>query len=278
MIISEVRHPLLVGRLESPITLAVLIVGAVLATAMPAALGAPSGAAYAIASKVVLCALAAALLWRLRWWRRAGFVSLPSRGDLPWIALPSLLLLGALAAVILAGPAPMEPTLVLGFAIVAIGTGFSEEGLFRGVLLESLRPRGAAWAIVGTTAAFSVIHLAGLLAGATLEASVTQVVLGGIPFGLAFAGLRLSTRSIWPLIGLHSVNNMTSFLMSGHWGAVAQDTSRFALAGVLGLGLIVALAVYGAWFLWRSTRKADRASAGGPAPEASSSGDRGALR
>ena len=162
--------------------------------------------------------------------------------------------LAALIAVVVAGPVPMEPTLVLAFAIVALGTGFSEEALFRGVLLESLRPWGAVWAITGTTLAFAAIHLAGLMGGATLEATLAQVVVGGIPFGLGFAGLRLATLSIWPLVVIHALNNFTSFLTSGHWEAVSQDTSRFALAGFLQLVLLVVLVGYGVWFLWRFSR------------------------
>ena len=231
-----------------------LIVAVVLATAAPIALGVTVDAAYAIGSKIVLCGLAVVLLTGLRWWRSAGFLALPSRRDLAWLAPPALLVLAALVAVVVAGPIPMEPTLVLAFAIVAIGTGFSEEALFRGVLLESLRPRGAVWAIAGTTLAFATIHFAGLMGGATLEGTLTQVLLGRIPFGLAFAGLRLATRSIWPLVVLHTVNNFTSYLMSGHWEAVSQDMSRFGLAGALQLGLLVVLMGYGVWFLWRFSR------------------------
>jgi len=226
----------------------------VLATAVPIGLGATVDSSYAIATKVALSALAVVLLSGLGWWRRAGFLALPSRRDLGWLALPSLLVLGALGLVIAAGPATTDLALVFAFAVVAIGTGFSEEALFRGVLLEAMRPSGPLWAIVGTTVAFSLLHLAGLMGGASLDATLVQVLLGGIPFGLAFAGLRLATRSIWPLIALHAVNNFTSFLMSGQWEAVIQDTSRFGAASLMGLALIVVLAAYGVWFLWRAAR------------------------
>jgi hypothetical protein len=254
MIVSSAHRPALGVHREHPLILAVLIVAVVLATAAPIALGVTVDAAYAIGSKIVLCGLAVVLLTGLRWWRRAGFLTLPSRRDLAWLAPPALLVLAALVAVVVAGPVPMEPTLVLAFAIVALGTGFSEEALFRGVLLESLRPRGAVWAIIGTTVAFAAIHLAGLMGGATLDATLAQVLLGGLPFGLAFAGLRLATRSIWPLVVIHAVNNFTSYLMSGHWAAVTQDMSRFALVGVLQLGLVVVLVGYGVWSLWRFSR------------------------
>lgn len=251
MLVSSARRPTFTGRRAAPVALGALIVGVFLATALPVALGTPVDAPYAVASKIVLSALAIVLLSGLRWWGRAGFLALPRGRDLAWLAPPSLLVVGALIAVVAAGPVPMEPMLVLAFAVVAIGAGFSEEGLFRGILLESVRPWGAAWAMVGTTVAFALIHFAGLLSGATLEATIVQVILGGIPFGLAFAGLRLTTRSIWPLIAIHAVNNFTSFLMSGRWEAVTQDTSRFATASLLQFGLLVLLALYGVWFLWR---------------------------
>jgi hypothetical protein len=254
MIVSSAHRPALGGYREHPLVLAVLIVAVMVATAAPIALGVTVDAAYAIGSKIILCGLAVVLLTGLRWWRRAGFLALPGRRDLAWLAPPALLVLAALVAVVVAGPVAMEPTLVLAFAIVALGTGFSEEALFRGVLLESLRPWGAVWAIMGTTLAFAAIHLAGLMGGATLEATLVQVLLGGLPFGLAFAGLRLATRSIWPLVVIHAVNNFTSYLMSGHWEAVSQDTSRFALAGVIQLGMLVVFVGYGVWFLWRFRR------------------------
>jgi membrane protease YdiL (CAAX protease family) len=254
MIASPAHRPALGGYGQDPLVLAALIVAVVLATAAPIALGVTVDAAYAIGSKIVLCGLAVVLLTGLRWWRRAGFLAVPARRDVAWLAPPALLVLASLIAVVVAGPVAMQPTLVLAFAMVALATGFSEEALFRGVLLESLRPWGAAWAIVGSTLVFAAIHLAGLLAGATLGATLAQVVVGGLPFGLAFAGLRLATRSIWPLVVIHAVNNFTSYLMTGHWEAVSQDMSRFALVATLQLGLIVVLAGYGAWFLWRSTR------------------------
>ena len=254
MIVSSTHRPALGRYRENPLVLGVLIVAVLLATVVPIALGVTVDAAYAIGSKIVLCAFAVVLLTGLRWWRRAGFLALPDRRDLAWLAPPALLVLAALVAVVVAGPVPMEPMLVLAFAIVALGAGFSEEALFRGVLLESLRHRGAVWAIVGSTAAFSVIHVAGLLGGATLEATLAQIVIGGIPFGLAFAGLRLTTRSIWPLVLIHAVNNVASFLMSGHWEAVAQDTTRFAVAALLQTGFLAVLVAYGVWFLWRFRR------------------------
>ena len=121
MIVSSAHRPALGGYREHPLILAVLIVAVVLATAAPIALGVTVDAAYAIGSKIILCGLAVVLLTGLRWWRRAGFLALPDRRDLAWLAPPALLVLAALVAVVVAGPVPMEPALVLAFAIAALG-------------------------------------------------------------------------------------------------------------------------------------------------------------
>ena len=254
MTVARIQMPV-AGNPWHPIALGILVVAAVLATAAPAAMGTPVDSTYAIATKVALSALAIALLSGLHWWRQAGFLARPSWSDLRWLALPSILVLGALGAVIAVGPATSDSGLVLAFAVVAIGVGFSEEALFRGVLVEAMRPWGPLRTIIGTTIGFSLLHLAGLMGGATLDATLAQVLLGGLPFGLAFAGLRLTTRSIWPLVAIHAVNNFTSFLMSGQWQAVTQDTSKFAAASTVGLGFLVVLAIYGLWFLWRFGRE-----------------------
>ncbi len=243
-------------RAASPLALGSLIVAVVLATAAPVALGVPVDAPLAIGSKVVLCALAVLLLSVYGWWRRAGFLALPARADLRWLGPPTVLIVGMLAAVVAAGPVPMEAPLVVAFVVVALGTGFSEEALFRGVLVESMRPWGPVRTIVVSTIAFAAIHFAGLLGGATLEATIIQVLLGGIPFGLAFAGLRLATRSIWPLVILHALNNTSGYLISGQWQATVPETGRFGVAATLQLGLLVLLVAYGAWFLWQSRREA----------------------
>ena len=86
MIVSSAHRPALGGYWEHPLVLAALMVAVVLATAVPIALGVTVDAAYAIGSKIVLCGLAVVLLTGLRWWRRAGFLALPGRRDLAWLA------------------------------------------------------------------------------------------------------------------------------------------------------------------------------------------------
>lgn len=237
--------------LMHPVTLAAAMVAIFLVTTVPLMLGAQVDATYVIASKIVPCAFAALLLTSFGWWGRVGFLALPSRHDLVRLAPLALLIGGMIAAIVAAGPDPMKPSLVVAFGLVALGAGFSEEALFRGVLLEAMRSWGLVRALVGSTTVFSLIHVAGLAAGASLETTITQVVLYAIPFGLAFGGLRLTGRSIWPLVLIHAMNNFGSLLTTGQWANATPDAERFATASALQLGFLAVLIAYAIWFVWR---------------------------
>ncbi len=242
MIIASATVPHWGGIGSIRLSLAMLIVVVVLATAAPIALGVTVDAPYAIGSKTVLCGLAVVLLTGLRWWRRAGFLALPGRRA-PGLARP-------------AGSArPGRPWSRSGGSRPGThgadarrrpsrsrrwGTGFSEEALLQGRAVGVAATPGRC---VGDHRHDTCVrghpprraHGRGNARGGTLA----QALLGGLPLGLAFAGSEAVTRSIWLLVVIHTVNNFTSYLMSGHWEAVSQDTTRFALVGVLQLGLVV---------------------------------------
>ena len=165
MLTSSARPQPVRWGLHRPIVLTLAILAVVLATVIPLAFGAEVDPVYAIASKLVLCAFAVALLTSFGWWAHTGFLALPARRDLG-LARP-------------AGPPRQRdgrghrrrwsgadrPWSHGRVGLVALGTGFSEEALFRGVLLEDMRPWGTRWALIGSAVAFSLIHFAGSPAG-----------------------------------------------------------------------------------------------------------------
>ena len=115
--------------------------------------------------------------------------------DISWGDLPS----GLLAAVVLA----------------AIGVGFAEEMLFRGIVLRGLRTAGRseAHAVFWTSIGFGVFHIGNLLIGGPLGGTLIQIVvatLSGIVLYLARRG--------WGLIVvgmvLHGVFDFSTFLGS----------------------------------------------------------------
>lgn len=139
------------------------------------------------------------------------------------IAFVALLLWGGLA---LAGMAP-DFRLSLGsehgmaFAIVMlIGLNMMnavmEEGLFRGVLLRQWAPRlGALWANAAQAALFGLWHLVWPLRavvdgdtslGAALSFGSGYVLVSAL-IGFYWGWLTLWTRSLWPAIIAHGINN-----------------------------------------------------------------------
>jgi hypothetical protein len=253
MLTSSARPQPVRWSLHQPIVLTLAVVAVVLATVIPLAFGAEVDAVYAIASKVVLCAFAVALLTGFGWWARTGFLALPARRDLVWLAPPALLVSGMVVATIAAGPAPIDPGLMSRSAssrwAPASGRGAVPRRAPRGH-----RPWGLL-GLIGSAVAFSLIHVAGLAGGATLEATLAQVLMIGLPWGIAFGALRLIGRSIWPLIVIHALNNFAAFLTTGAWANATADPQTFVVAAVLQLAFLLVLIAYSIWFLWRPPRQ-----------------------
>jgi len=95
-------------------------------------------------------------------------------------------------------------------AAIAIGPAVCEELLFRGLVLESLRPRfGAIGAVIGAAVAFSLIHV---------DASQAGLSLYRLPFalavGLGLGALRLQAGSVVAPILAHALLNTVTFLVA----------------------------------------------------------------
>ena len=120
-------------------------------------------------------------------------------------------------------------------AASALAPGFCEELLHRGVILPALARRaGRGVGLAAVTALFAVMHIE--------PARIATAAL----IGLAAGSLTLWTRSLWPAVTLHIINNVAALLVgSGHLpGATHLLTSHpdaalaFAIAGTLcGLAL-----------------------------------------
>jgi membrane protease YdiL (CAAX protease family) len=86
--------------------------------------------------------------------------------------------------------------LALGAVLVPIG----EELLFRGVIYGALRRYGAAVATVGSAAVFGLAH------------GLSIVLVGAVVLGIIIALLYERSRSIWPAVAAHGVNNAIIFI------------------------------------------------------------------
>lgn len=171
---------------------------------------------------LAMAGLVAAGVTRARWWRAVGYG--PWR-EPRWLLVPVLLTLFPL----LAGIRPLDPgtyaLLVAGYAL----TGFAEETMFRGVLVK-LFERRRPIAIAGLTALlFGLVHLSNIVIRGEVAIIVAQAV-GAAAFGFGYAALRLRTRALPALAGLHALTDL--FLQMGNLPlipvAVVQDVILFA--------------------------------------------------
>lgn len=99
-----------------------------------------------------------------------------------------------------------------GFAIwfnFIVGSPFAEELFFRGVLLQELRKLlGAAWATIISAIAFTLLHLPQWLILDNLAAAETvSLSMSIFSYGIIFALLMITTKSLWGALLPHWINN-----------------------------------------------------------------------
>ena len=139
-----------------------------------------------------------AMIGALGWWREVGLTRAGTARSSVLLAYPLatgsvFLLLG-----INIDPAQVVPIVVFGTPLIA----FNEEGFFRGLILETLRPLGWRRAIIGSAAMFGAAHAVNIVAGANLPFTVMQIA-ATTAGGVALAAIRIRSGSLWPVIGLH---------------------------------------------------------------------------
>jgi membrane protease YdiL (CAAX protease family) len=165
----------------------------------------------------------------------------PAMPRLGWIAAPfaalgDLLLTAVLAGIVVSmigvvtppgAPPVMNPTLAVGVAVAvltALVPAFCEELLFRGYMQRRLLQRWSpAVAITVQGGLFALLHCDSLL-------HILAVLPGGIFYGV----LAYRTRSIWPGVLLHFLNNAYAAGLGALDGA-AMESAAAAYASVAAL-------------------------------------------
>lgn len=110
--------------------------------------------------------------------------------------------------------------LVLMFFTLAVVPAFVEELLFRGLILGNLLPYGRTTAILASALLFGVMHQN---AEQLFYATAAGVVLGWV---------YVRTRSIWPCVLLHFVNNFQSVLQTAVLQRLPESTANAVLYAV----------------------------------------------
>lgn len=232
----------------------ITVVGGILTTGgegtLSEAVGAHVGWTFLVASAFIL----AVVLWQ-GW----GDVGLNRGADaagwrLTW--LPMLYVVGGFGLATLLGLPPMSVLLLVLINTALVG--FSEELMFRGVLLQGFRHRTTIWiAVLLTSVMFGAIHslnvfVTGDLKGALLQSSAAFLS------GLMFIALRLRTGSLWPPIILHGLWDFATFSLamasaSAASKGVATQTAEAAASGswapFFPIFLVLPNAIYGLWLM-----------------------------
>ncbi|HEY9723797.1 MAG TPA: CPBP family intramembrane glutamic endopeptidase [Oscillatoriaceae cyanobacterium] len=131
-------------------------------------------------------------------------------------------------------------------AVMALGFSFSEEFLFRGYVLRTLR-RGhsAPWAVGLSALLFTTVHFLRFdVAFGTVVLPFTGLLLAGVLLGW----LALETRTIWTSAGLHSAW-VFLFLLADRSKAIVYPANfnlltggGYPIGGLTGIALVLALA------------------------------------
>lgn len=140
-------------------------------------------------------------------WRSAGFKAPKQSGDLPYFLLP---LVPALLNLI-PGVQIESLSQLCGVFAITLLVGFAEEGIFRGLMLQTLKPHGQWRAVISSTLLFGLTHALNALTGKNLMDSMLQIAYA-LAIGFAYAALALKKEVLWPLVLTHFLTDFAFFL------------------------------------------------------------------
>ncbi|PJJ57299.1 CAAX prenyl protease-like protein [Mumia flava] len=149
----------------------------------------------------------ALVVWRLGWWRLVWY---EARRVRPWVAVvPVSLLVYCVLVTDYGQLAEVPGSLVVVFGLAMVSTAVSEELLFRGVALQTMRDRyREGWAVFWSCFLFGAIHLvnAVVVGGAALG----QVLIAFVSGYLLYLCLRVG-RGLWLPIVVHAAIDFAQF-------------------------------------------------------------------
>ena len=186
---------------------------------------------------VVPALFAAVILTRLGWWRLVGFTP-PTEWRVSPVVLPLMLTL-ALPAVGLSAHGFMPTTamilaLQVGFMLIDVSM---EEVIYRGVVLEALRPYGLFGPIALSSILFGLSHADNFFLPGSDPVGVWYQMFEAVLIGVLFASARRRLNAIWPVIAVHAAYDMMLLLAFGHAFPVAPTLAGFLVDTLVNLCL-----------------------------------------
>lgn len=193
--------------------------------------------------------------------KQAG-ISMPNLKKI-WITWPVLLLSFYICIPYLIGDISIDskrPITIILFILLYLTTGIYEEFLFRGLFMSVFinkwvkTKRDLFGVVILINFLFGVFHIVNLLLGrSTLLATVTQIIYSTF-FGVFFSCCLLAIKSIWPVVIVHAIFNISNCLndisVVSTFGKI--DTTNTTMSDVMSsLIVTLPLLIYGLILLGR---------------------------
>jgi membrane protease YdiL (CAAX protease family) len=244
MFLAHRTHPVLTGvacaLAQFVLTLSILLAGQALAP--PEAFGKVKLLAFASTIVLPLLLVQAFGLWQEVGLRlRAGWP--------PAVFLASLLLV---VLNLSNGFHAREGSSLVGDLLIQLPNAFGEELLFRGVVFVLLLRLPVWQAIVLNGVLFGSMHLLQGLMGADWAAAARQAAITSVS-GMLFAAVRYRSASLWPVVALHMLKNLS--VLYSNW----QDSTI-----VQAVAIVFELAVI-AWVIVKTPQEKAAVAASEPA-------------
>lgn len=160
--------------------------------------------------EIALCLYAFGMARRMFGDWRCGFDGVAWRG-IGWMA-PHFAVIAVMVAMLVQLWWPDDSGLLALVVVTTLLVGFSEELMFRGIVLRgALTAGGAKRAVLTSAALFALLHGVNVLGGAPVVAVIAQVGLTFV-FGFGLACIALRINALWPLMLFHALWDMLLFM------------------------------------------------------------------
>ncbi|HHR6622605.1 TPA: CPBP family intramembrane glutamic endopeptidase [Staphylococcus aureus] len=167
-----------------------------------------------------------------------------------WLVPFAIILLCALGLFLFTGDFGRNSSIIILVGITMVLVGFSEELLFRGILLHVLlEKRTVVYSIIISSILFSLLHSVNILGGLPLAGMIGQLILTFL-FGVIFSCLSLLIKNIIPLILYHFIWDFVIFSQSLVNAKLDWLASTAIIAEVI---IIVPLFIYTVIYLQRKS-------------------------
>jgi len=151
----------------------------------------------------VIAIVSLIFIWRIGWWKDAGFVS--TTQNVYALTVPLIFIFFPL---VFFGTVKMEPQRASLFLMAVLFTGISEEAVFRGLFIRAFLPRGKWQAVLIPAVFFAAAHIVQSLGGAMSLGDNLVQIANAFFYGVMMGAVRLRVNNVWPLIILHALIDM----------------------------------------------------------------------